>query len=41
MAAGIPGGRRRLAAVLAAAVAGASRPTVEDEGAASPRRSGP
>ena len=42
MAAGGPGERRRLAAVLAAGVAGSLRPTGEDEGtAALPRRGRP
>ena len=42
MAAGVPIARRReLTAILAAEVAGSSRPVAEDEGAAPPRRSGP
>ena len=42
MAAGVLIARRRkLAAILAADVAGSSRPVAEDEGAAPPRRSGP
>ena len=40
MAAGIPGTRRRLAAVLGAGMAGSSLPLAEDEGAALPPRSG-
>ena len=42
MAAEVPEARRRkLAAILAADVAGFSRPVAEDEGAPPPRRSGP
>jgi hypothetical protein len=42
MAAGVPIARRRkLAAILAADVAGSSLPVAEDEGAALPPRSGP
>jgi hypothetical protein len=42
MAAGFPIARRRkLAAALAADVAGSSRPVAEDEGAAPPPRCGP
>ncbi len=42
MAAGVPIARRRkLAAILAADLAGSSRAVAEDEGTAPPRRSGP